>query len=140
MNKPLTADTVKLIVFFTSVSLLGLVVTQSFWIRKAFIISQGHFYHRADKALMDVVEELRDYADSSGRFAYMHEAPFKTAEPQTILDVIDTSLLTSLLNKYIEYHRLGRNFYFAIRKTSNDSVVYQSPRPSFALSNFNTYK
>ena len=126
MNRQLTANTVKLIVFLASLSLLGLIGTQSFWIRKAFIITQVQFDHRADKALMNVIEELRDYADSSSRFAYLRSSPANANQAQTILDVIDTTLLTSLVKKYTEYHSLGKNYYFCIRKTSNDSVIYHS--------------
>jgi two-component system phosphate regulon sensor histidine kinase PhoR len=126
MNRQLTANTVKLIVFFTSLSLVGLMVTQSFWTRRAFIIAQDQFDHSADKALMDVVDELRDFADSSSRFAALRKDSVETVPTHTIFDVIDTNLLASLLNKYIEYHNLDWNYFYAIRKTANDSVIYHS--------------
>jgi two-component system phosphate regulon sensor histidine kinase PhoR len=44
----------------------------------------------------------------------------------TFFDVIDTTLLASLLTQYIDYHKLDPDFEYAILKTSNDSVIYSS--------------
>ena len=118
--------TVKIIILISSFALLGLAFTQTLWIREEIILGKKQFDHRADNALMDVVEELRDYADIASRFVpriYTCTPPGKSME---IMDMLDTTLLGLLMNKYISYHRLDDNYYYAIVKTGNDSVVYRS--------------
>lgn len=119
-------STVKIIIFVSSFALLGLVITQTFWIRKEIILGKQQFDHRADNALMDVVQELRDYGDSAARFMPKNNTFVSPENPKKILDVIDSSLLDTLMKKYIDYHRLDGNFYYAIVKTDNDSVVLRS--------------
>ena len=117
-------STVKIIIILTSISLLGLVFTQTFWIREKILLGQKQFDHRADNALMDVVGELRVYTDSTARQGKItHRLPVLQAR---IMDVLDTSLLDALIKKYVDYHLLDNRYYYAIIKTSNDSAVYRS--------------
>ncbi|HJZ39785.1 MAG TPA: HAMP domain-containing sensor histidine kinase [Bacteroidales bacterium] len=117
-------STVKIIIIVTSIALLGLVFTQTFWIREKIILGQKQFDHRADNALMDVVGELRDYADSTarqGKIRHMQRVRY-----DHILDVVDTSLLEVLVKKYTDYHRLDNRYYYSIAKSSNDSAIFRS--------------
>jgi two-component system phosphate regulon sensor histidine kinase PhoR len=52
---------------------------------------------------------------------------YSEAQPKiTFFEVIDTSLLASLLIQYIDYHKLDPDYEYAILKTSNDSIIYSS--------------
>jgi len=116
--------TVKIIIIVASFALVGLVLTQTFWIRGEILLGQRQFDHRADNALADVVKELKDYTGHASRFA--PRVNIRSEEPGNILDIIDTSLVRSLVKKYVGYHRLDEKYSFAIAKSSNDSVIYQS--------------
>jgi two-component system phosphate regulon sensor histidine kinase PhoR len=117
-------STVKIIIVATSIALLGLVFTQTFWIREKIIQGQKQFDHRADNALMDVVGELMDYADSTAQQGQIHYK--QRIKNDHILDVVDTNLLEILVKKYTDYHRLDNRYYYSIAKTSNDSAIYRS--------------
>jgi two-component system phosphate regulon sensor histidine kinase PhoR len=119
-------STVKIIIFISSFALLGLAFTQTCWIREEIILGKKQFDHRADNALMDVVKELRDYADSASRFLPRVNTCSPQGKSKNIMAVIDTALLRMLLVKYVNYHRLDDHYYYAIVKTQNDSVVYRS--------------
>ena len=47
---------------------------------------------------------------------------------ETIFEVLDTSFLRETLKKYVEYHNLHSEYYFAIIKTSNDSILFASSK------------
>jgi two-component system phosphate regulon sensor histidine kinase PhoR len=130
--------TVKIIIFIASFALLGLALTQTFWIRGEIMLGQRQFDHRADNALVDVVKELNDFTGKASRFTPRINT--STEEPKNILDVIDTSLVRTLIKKYVGYHRLDENYSFAILKTSNDSVIYQSGDFTAASKNDGSYK
>ena len=110
----------------TAVSVIGIIVTQTFWIRKSVKIAQKQFDHRADKALGDVVDELKNYTD--GSFRISHHLPLhKMVEKSgTIFDVIDTTVLRELMTKYINYHMLSGDYQYAIVRTADDSVIYST--------------
>jgi len=112
--------TVKIIIFISSFALLGLVFTQILWIREEKILAEKQFNHRADNALTDVVDELRNKVPAANYDS--------TGVPvsQGIFDVLDTAVLSMLISKYVNYHRLNDQYYFGVVKTSNDSLVYRS--------------
>ncbi len=119
-------STVKIILFVSSFALLGLVFTQTFWIREEIILGRKQFDHRVDNALTDVVNELRDYSANSSRFN-THITSFQdSGKTGNIMDVMDTSLLRVLVKKYTDYHRLENQYYYALYKSVNDSLVYHS--------------
>ncbi|NJK87197.1 MAG: hypothetical protein HC906_15665 [Bacteroidales bacterium] len=74
-----------------------------------------------DNALDNIVTELVNYSDSTYRS--MHHLAKSSQKPKHVLEVIDIKVLSMLVDKYINYHRLQGPYYYAIAKTSNDSVV-----------------
>lgn len=110
--------TVKVIIFVSLLALLGLAFTQILWIREEIKLAEKQFNHRADNALTDVMEELRNNVSNTDS---------KQVENRSgILDILDTTFLNMLIHKYVNYHQLDENYYFGITKTSNDSIVYRS--------------
>jgi len=114
-----------LIIIFTAISLVGLIITQSFWVLNAVNIGEKQHDHRIDVALEEVIDELVNSNDTEIVF---DERPVIKSECEevTFFSVIDTVLLGNLLSKYIDYHRLDADYEFAIVKTSNDSIIYAS--------------
>ncbi len=52
--------TIKYIIFFSALSLSGLIITQMLWVRNALDLAERQHSHRVDLALADVLEELND--------------------------------------------------------------------------------
>jgi len=115
-------STVRFIIYVSVFALIGLVFTQLFWIRQEFRLGQKQYSHQADMALADVLSELKFYCkDSAG------EAHASASGPVHILETIDTLLLGNLIEKYVNYHRLDKPYFYAIIRTDNDSMVHASP-------------
>ncbi len=111
----------KKIVLFTTISLLGLILTQSFWVFKAVNIGKKQFYHRANIALEDVLEELVEYKNNNSSSCI--QLPEKSND---IFCVLDTTLLKDVVGKYVRYHELGDQYFFQIIKSNTKAVVYSS--------------
>ncbi len=105
--------------YISALSLLGIIITQSFWLKKTLNVAERQFDHRANQLLSDVVAELRTYSDTS---AHIH-APHIPGKLK-LLDVIDTVLLYDLIYKYAVYHQLDTTFYYALIETSTGKVIY----------------
>ena len=117
---------IKLIIFLTALALTGLITTQVLWVRNALVAAKQHYDHRANLALDDVVDELQRMKQlGMGKFGKSTQS---LVAKFNIMDMIDTTELRTLLIKYIDYHRLDKNFEFQIHRTSDDSVVYSSSK------------
>jgi two-component system, OmpR family, phosphate regulon sensor histidine kinase PhoR len=118
---------IKLFIIITSFSLGGLLITQLFWVRKAYLMSSQQFDHRVNLALNDVIADLqRSLISRSQSCGNMNDGDSVTNGKMCILESVDTSYLRRLLGKYTDYHRLDSRFEFAILRTSDDSMVYTS--------------
>ena len=114
-----------IIILFTSIALVGLTVTQSFWVINALELEENHHDHRIDMALEDVMAEM--IAANDTNLLKLRNPYYDTRrQKNTLFEVIDTSLLRSLLGKYTDYHRLGGDYEYAIVKTATDSLRYAS--------------
>jgi two-component system phosphate regulon sensor histidine kinase PhoR len=113
MNK----RTIQLIILFSSVSLAGLIINQTLWVRNALSLAEKQHAHRVDLALGEVIEELNN------------SVHFDSA--RNIFEAVDTIFLTSLIEKYVDYHELDPVYEFAIIKTASDSIYFASNLRAF---------
>ena len=108
----------KSVIVIVAVSLLGLILTQIFWLNRSVIISEKQYDDRVDRMLHDVLNELKSYVDTS--------ASIQNTPPQELklFDVVDTTLLNALLKKYIRYHRLDSKYIYALVRSKDDHIIY----------------
>ena len=116
---------ITIIILAASISLVGLTITQSSWVWSAVKLVQEQHDHRVDLALDEVIDGLVN-ANEVGLTRSQNPFYSDTTSKITFFEVIDTTLLTSLLMQYIDYHKLDPDFEYAILKTRNDSVIYSS--------------
>jgi two-component system phosphate regulon sensor histidine kinase PhoR len=128
---------INLIIFLTALALTGLICTQLLWIRKALILGQEQYDHRANIALTDVLDELQRRNQLG--FKALGESGKELDKPISILDAIDTAFLKTMLVKYIDYHKLDKDFQYQILRTEDDSVILTSSR-SFDFRNVEAHK
>jgi two-component system phosphate regulon sensor histidine kinase PhoR len=108
---------ITIIILAASISLVGLTITQSSWVWNAINLEKKRHDHRVDMALGEVVDGMKSAMDHS------------TKDPgSTIFEVIDTTLLASLLRQYIDYHKLDSDYEYAIVRNSNDSTIHASSK------------
>lgn len=116
---------ITIIILAASISLVGLTITQCSWVWNAINLVQEQHDHRVDMALEEVIDGMVNANDAA--LNRSENAFYSEAQPKiTFFEVIDTTLLASLLMQYIDYHKLDPDFEYAILKTSNDSIIYSS--------------
>ena len=121
---------IKLIIILASLSLSGLILTQLFWVVKAVQLAEKQYDHRVNIAMDEVVEEMVRANDTS---LISNKNPYyqnHSKQKLTFFEVIDTALMARLLEKYIDYHNLDKDYEFAIVKTVDHSIIH-STTPDF---------
>lgn len=130
--------TILFIILFSSISLVGLILTQTLWVSKALTLAEKQHAHRVDLALDEILEELVDRKDSLEVIDRLKGDSLQYAE--NLFSVLDTIFLKSLIKKYVNYHQLNPNYYYMIVKTSNDSVYYSSFKKPIDKKNMRVHK
>ena len=114
-----------IIILAASISLVGLTITQSFWVWNAVNLEEKQHNHRIDMALDEVIDGMINASDAE--LSRSQNPFYAKAQPEiAFFEVIDTMLLASLLSQYIDYHKLDPDFEYAIIKTRNDSIIHSS--------------
>jgi two-component system, OmpR family, phosphate regulon sensor histidine kinase PhoR len=113
--------TIKLIIFFSATALLGLIITQTFWVIKAINISQKNFEHRAHSALSSAIDEIKMSLNNNAI-----QSVSTASSDSAILLLVKPLILDSLLHKYVNFYKLKNYYEFAIAKNSNDSIIYST--------------
>ncbi|MBN2214732.1 MAG: HAMP domain-containing histidine kinase [Bacteroidales bacterium] len=131
---------IRIIIILTTLSVAGIIATQAFWIRKSWRISQGQYDHRADEALNDVIDELKDYTDSTFRVSHHLPCLKDRKKSGTVLDIIDTAILDELMRKYTDYHMLSSDYEYAVIRTKDNFVLYSTAGYSRIRPKCNPYK
>ncbi len=121
--------TIRLIVIFSALALIGLIITQTFWITQAINVSQKQYEDRVQSALKSTFEEVW-CMDKKCKLNFNN-----LSNDQAILKVVNPEILDSLLKKYIDFYQLYTIHEFAIVKSHNDSIIYASK--GFSRSNKN---
>lgn len=106
---------ITIIILATSISLVGLTITQSLWVWNAIDLEKKQYDHRVDMALEEVIVGMRN--------ANTH---LDIGSGKNIFDAVDTTLLAALLQQYIDYHKLDPEYKYAVVKNSNDSILHAS--------------
>ncbi len=116
-------NTIKLIIIFSSLSLIGLIFTQLFWMKKATFIAHKYYNHRATNALRDVVHELAENSDTT--LFYLSPEAVNNENEAVVADTLQTFLLDSLLHRSIDYNRLDPDYGYILVSMKNRQVIYK---------------
>jgi two-component system phosphate regulon sensor histidine kinase PhoR len=131
---------IRIVIILSSLALVGLILTQLFWVIKALRLSEKQYDHRVDMAFDDVMEELVYSNDSTVYTSKnpLYSEPLK--QKTTLFEVLDTILISKLLAKYIDYHNLDDNYEWGIIRTSNHDIIYSSTDDFKKYQNKKLYK
>ena len=90
-------ETIKLIVIFTTISLLGLIFTQLFWIKNAINLAEEQFDHRVSMALNETLYEMIELNELNRLKKRRYISESCGNDLVSIIHYLDTSLVDSLL-------------------------------------------
>jgi two-component system phosphate regulon sensor histidine kinase PhoR len=116
--------TIRIIILLATVSLVGIIATQFFWVKNAYNLEEKQFNERVSLALSNVTHKLlsinKDEAEIFNPVKQISSNYFIT----TINDTVHPYLLETLLkNEFIE-RNINVNFEYVIYDCFTDSIVF----------------
>jgi len=120
----MNTKTIRIIILFAVVSLVGMIATQIFWVKNAYNLEEKQFNDRVHLALTNVTRELlkinKDESVLMNPVKQVSSNYFTTI----INDTVHPYLLETLLKKHFTNRNLNIDFEYVIYDCFTDSVVF----------------
>ncbi|PKP22893.1 MAG: hypothetical protein CVU06_09070 [Bacteroidetes bacterium HGW-Bacteroidetes-22] len=129
----------KTIVWIAAVSLAGIIFTQVYWVRNAWLLKEEQFDSRVKVALKTVVNRLYKQIASPAKVVLIAGCPPSCAIPDSVKSglSIDGYLLDSLLVDEFKGTDINRGFYYAVYSTLDKKSLLGNPDRYFSNIYFN---
>lgn len=118
------SQTVRRVLIFGALCIIGIVLLQIYWVRKAFDLKEKQFSQTVNIALLEVADQLFKY----NNITFPNESPVKEISPDyfvvNVNSVIDADILEHYLRTHFQYHTILTDFEYAIYDCSSDKMVY----------------
>ena len=116
--------TIRFIIFFATLSLVGIIATQLFWVKNAYNLQEKQFNNRVQIALTNVTNELLNINHDEATLYNPVKRVSSNYYTVLINDTVNPYLLESLLrNEFIE-RNININFEYVIYDCFTDSIVF----------------
>ncbi|MCU0355744.1 MAG: HAMP domain-containing histidine kinase [Cytophagales bacterium] len=116
--------TFRLIIVLATLSVFGIVVVQVFWFRQAFGVREVEFDRTARVALTSVAEAILRYNQHPSPSAVTVRRLSSSDYVAMVNDVIDETLLKTLLRNEFEKQNIRVDFQYIIYDCANNEAVY----------------
>lgn len=117
-------NVIRLIVFLSSLILVGLVATQVFWVNKAYDLQENQFDYKVTEGLKSVAQEILDHHHDSTVLVDPVKQVSDNYFQVAITDTIHPYYLETLLKTEFKKRDINVNFEYGIYDCFSDSVVF----------------
>lgn len=111
-------------VILAVISIVGISITQYFWVKKAFDLHEKEFNHNVNIALKIVAEDLLKYNNTTTPRVNPVNQLSENYFAVMVNDVIDANLLEDLLKSELEKRNLKIDFEYGIYDCASEKMVY----------------
>lgn len=111
---------ISLIIVVATISLLGIVFTQLYWMRNAIIMKEEQFDESVRIGLKSVVNQLMENYNDSTLQKIRTEGPECVIEKTDIRDVINAIRLDSLIQAELACFRIEQDYGYGVINKAND--------------------
>lgn len=118
------SNQVRIAVLLGSVSIIGIILFQLYWVNQTYSLSEQQFNQRVQIALYNVAEKMLAF---NGR-ELPNENPVRQISSNYFIvdinDIIDASILDHYLKTEFEYQNLSQDYEYAIYDCETDAMVF----------------
>jgi len=114
----------RIIILLASISIIGIIIMQSFWFKKAFDLKEKQFNHNVTIALQNTAEALLNYQHSPIPLESMVYQVSGNYYVVSINGEIKTCLLEFLLKKELEKRNVLVDFEYGVYSCQTQRMVY----------------
>jgi two-component system phosphate regulon sensor histidine kinase PhoR len=118
------SSTIRLVVILAALSIIGITITQIYWVRRAFDLKEAEFERTVNTALYNVAQQIF----ALNKTASPAINPVKQLSTNYFIVMvngeIDTGLLEVLLRNEFDRRRIQVDFEYGVYDCSNERMVY----------------
>lgn len=122
----LNKTSIRLIILLSSLSLIGLITTQVFWIDNAYKLADQQFDNRVTIALQGALDEYVQLRGGERPEFAEGCLPFCSVEDSMFINLIP-AVLDSLLHVHFNYHGLDSDFGYKVVRCESGETLYHEP-------------
>ena len=112
------------VVLLTCVSLVGIVITQLFYVRNALGLKEEQFDHRVSISLKSIINQLSDYKkDTANTLGMAGCEPGCNMRTENIITIIDPHYLDSVIKEEFINLDIQMDYEYGVFKKSDNSFV-----------------
>lgn len=115
---------IRIVIILATVSILGITITQLYWLKKAFDLNEDQFNRDVNTALYNVASQLFEINKSTPSKINPIEQLSTNYYIVTINNEIDAGLLEFLLKNELNQRDIQSDFEYGIYDCNNDKMVY----------------
>lgn len=118
------SSTIRFIVVLATLSIVGITITQVYWVKRAFDLKEDEFQRNVNTALLNIAHQIYSFSDN----------PPPTSNPVKQLatnyfvvmvnNEVDASLLEYMLRTEFEKRKIMADFEYGIYDCTNERMVY----------------
>jgi two-component system, OmpR family, phosphate regulon sensor histidine kinase PhoR len=116
--------TLRLIIILAIISIVGIVITQLYWVRRAFDLKERQFDQTVQVVLQNVAEKIANYNKTPLPSANVVTQVSSNYYVVHINDVIDANLLEHYLRIDFEKHQIKADCEYGIYDCTTEKMVY----------------
>ena len=117
-------NSIRLIVFLATILFVGLVVTQIFWVRKAYSLQINQLDYDITQSLKDVAQQILIHNSDSAQLYDPVEHVSDNVFRVRIQESIEPDYLESILTNEFRNEEINMEYEYSIYDCFNDSVVF----------------
>ncbi len=122
-----------IIIILSAISLVGIMITQAFWISKAIELSRKHFEQRAYNALCGSVDQV-------SKLVSKKQFVINDSSPAGVIKILQHFNFDSIFQRLTEFTKIYEPYEYAIMLNSNDSIIYKTENYSSKCEDIQCYK
>lgn len=115
---------IRLVVILATLSIVGVVITQFYWVRKAFDLKEAEFERTVNTALLNVAHTIFEINNTPPPANNPVEQISTNYFVVNVNSDIDTNLLEFLLQNEFEKRNIQTDFEYGIYDCTNEKMVY----------------
>lgn len=119
------SSTIRFIVVLATLSIVGITITQVYWVKRAFDLKEDEFERNVNTALLNVAHQIYSFNDHGP--APSHNPVKQLSTNYFVVMVnsqIDASLLEYMLRTEFEKRKLQADFEYGIYDCTNEKMMY----------------
>jgi two-component system phosphate regulon sensor histidine kinase PhoR len=113
---------IMIIIILASASLIGIVLTQLFWVGKAFELKEEHFDNSIRISMKSVLNRLIEHKNDSTFKEELEKLKCRKLKLD-VTDIVPPELLDSLIEEELNIMLVKNDYYYAIYNKSNSKFV-----------------